>query len=380
MSESILDRVRSTCAAVVQDPLCCVRVDSSALDRFVSSSSSFTEAAFDALARPTRLPLRFDTLDQELNLHCVLALLNFGHGFRRELHAAVDRGAWESVLVGVMSMHVAGAALDARFFEALTESDVAEHFQLPIMTDRPHESIPGLAISSPSVLRPFIALVQTVLRDTGARLRQLGYQRLSQFVLDTLKPSSAASATSTAAGPSAAVLVERLVQCFPAFEDCSVFNGHRVLFLKKAQFLASEVYTLFGTRDPERFAFKDVDQLTVFVDNVVPAVLRQLGILVLAPELCTMIDSHVDLSTTRRVEGSAPIVELAGGKSLQDADVQLRAAAVSACEEIVALARQRHPWAATLNAKRLDYYLWRLGKEPGYRTVTRHKDQTTFYY
>lgn len=63
-------------------------MDKSAIEAFLST---FTESEFKQLSDPGKLPLRFDNTDQEINFIAVLSLLNFGHGYRRELHAAVGR-------------------------------------------------------------------------------------------------------------------------------------------------------------------------------------------------------------------------------------------------------------------------------------------------
>jgi hypothetical protein len=69
-------------------------------------------------------------------------------------------------------------------------------------------------------------------------------------------------------------LVESLSQTFPAFDDKADYEGVEVLLMKKAQLLAADLYRRFHESDA-RFNFKDVENLTVFTDNVVPAVLRK---------------------------------------------------------------------------------------------------------
>ncbi len=38
-----------------------------------------------------QMPLKFDTLEQELNIIGLISLLNFGSGFRKELHKECGR-------------------------------------------------------------------------------------------------------------------------------------------------------------------------------------------------------------------------------------------------------------------------------------------------
>ena len=52
----------------------------------------------------------------------------------------------------------------------------------------------------------------------------------------------------------------------------------------------------------------------------------------------------------------------------------LRAAAVAACERIVARG------SGSFDARQLDAFLWKLGKEPQYRGVARHATKDTIFY
>ena len=47
-----------------------------------------------------------------------------------------------------------------------------------------------------------------------------------------------------------------------------------MFIIKKAQLLAGDLYRNFKSRD-KKFDFVDISQLTIFTDNVVPAVLRK---------------------------------------------------------------------------------------------------------
>jgi hypothetical protein len=69
------------------------------------------------------------------------------------------------------------------------------------------------------------------------------------------------------------IFTEKLVETFPAFADKATYKGREVFILKKAQLLAGDLYRNFRSRD-KKFEFVDISQLTIFTDNVVPAVLR----------------------------------------------------------------------------------------------------------
>lgn len=55
-------------------------------------------------------------------------------------------------------------------------------------------------------------------------------------------------------------------------------------------------------------------------------------------------------------------------------ECEVRAGAIVACEKIVAASHGR------VNTTDLDHYLWRLGKDPEFRSLERHATRDTFYY
>jgi hypothetical protein len=118
-------------------------------------------------------------------------------------------------------------------------------------------------------------------------------------------------------------------------------------FYKRAQITANDL-ALAGVA-----AFRDLDRLTVFADNLLPHVLRVDGVLRYAPELARIVD-----------EGR----ELPAGDPME---VELRACAVQACELLAA--------RAGVPARTLDNWLWNRGLTPPYSDGRPHRTRTVFY-
>src|SRR5437764_533939 len=132
------------------------------------------------------------------------------------------------------------------------------------------------------------------------RLYAQSLNALGRFLLDRF--GGAFDALVDAADRSATALVV-LLQQMPLYRDVATYRGEQVPFLKRAQITASDIGT-----------FGDLDQLTLFADNLIPHVLRIDGVLVLDHQLQQTIDAGQLLD--------------AGGQ----AEVELRAAAVHAVE------------------------------------------------
>ena len=140
------------------------------------------------------------------------------------------------------------------------------------------------------------------------------------------------------AGGSAVALAEELARGMPFFEDAG--------FYKRAQITPNDL-ALAGVAE-----FSDLDELTIFADNLVPHVLRVDGVLRYQPELA----AHIDAGEV-----------LPPGEQEQE----IRACALHACELIAA--------ELGVSAPTLDVWLWNRGQSPRYKAVPRHRTRTTFY-
>jgi hypothetical protein len=133
----------------------------------------------------------------------------------------------------------------------------------------------------------------------------------------------------------------RLLARMPFYQD--------VGFYKRAQLTAADLSTAGVAR------FADLDQLTIFADNLVPHVLRLDGILSFEPDLVERIERE----------------ELIPRGSPQEREI--RACALHAVELIAAALERR------VTPMQLDYVLWNRGQGPSYKARPRHRTRTVFY-
>jgi len=126
--------------------------------------------------------------------------------------------------------------------------------------------------------------------------------------------------------------------------ECALFADHG--FYKRAQIAANDL-ALAGIAQ-----FDDLDDLTIFADNLVPHVLRCDGVLHYDDALAAHIDSNQLLPAGRE-------------------EREIRAAAVHACE----LLAQR----TGVSPRVLDVWLWNRGQAPEYKARPRHRTRTVFY-
>lgn len=90
---------------------------------------------------------------------------------------------------------------------------------------------------------------------------------------------------------------------FTGFRDHSLYKGHQVFLYKRAQIFVAD---LWGAFKGENYGeFYDIKSITIFADYIVPAVLRELGILKYESSLCCSIDSNSEI-----VPGSEEEVEI----------------------------------------------------------------------
>lgn len=158
-----------------------------------------------------------------------------------------------------------------------------------------------------------------------------------------------------AAGRSAAHLLE-LLAGMPFYADVAHYDGLEVPFYKRAQIAAADLALAFHGRGPG--AFDDLDELTVFADNLVPHVLRLEGVLCYTPELLARIEAEEPLPAGCHEE------------------IEIRAGAVHAVECLVEALARRGRRAC---AHELDNLLWRRGQSPAIKAHPRHRTRSVFY-
>ncbi|MGA2469988.1 MAG: queuosine salvage family protein [Solirubrobacteraceae bacterium] len=151
-----------------------------------------------------------------------------------------------------------------------------------------------------------------------------------------LGEDSALTAVGDAAG-SAEQLATNLSQGMAMFREP---------FYKRAQLLPADL-ALAGVAE-----FGDLDQLTIFADNVVPHVLRCEGVLVYDDALAATVDAGELLPPGRE-------------------EREIRACAVHACERLAA--------KQDVQPRILDNWLWNRGRAPQYKARPRHRCRCVHY-
>ncbi|CAO3694611.1 unnamed protein product [Umbelopsis ramanniana] len=344
-----LQAVRTSCRAAIENSA--IEISEKGVDDFVKSLNKlqFEELSIDS---PMRMPVRFDSLAQELNFIALIDLLNFGSGYRVPLHKYTGRGAFDTIRFGAMSFHIGGTPLTAATFKNITAFEISEIFQFPIDREYTPEGMSFVTMTEANELKRLAIGIAQVLNSTGEFLQSHGYQDLASFILDVTKPSGGNP-------PSAKNLVDHLIKALPGLRDFSVIQGQTVYLYKKAQILTYHVWMFFKDQDPDRFNFADIKELTIFSDNVIPTMLEHLKVIRLPDSLQQKIEAGQELTTEEAYLA--------------------RAAAVVACERIVQKAHSQGT-IPHMTEGELDVYLWRLGKEGDYRKIVRLQLQDTVMF
>lgn len=253
----------------------CCAIDENALLEF---SNSIDEKEFNSLSRPfTSFPLKFDSLEQEVNLLAVYHLLNIGVGFSSFFH----NSSWEDILCcGIISFYISpqisgdSYSLSALSLKNISYSDVAEHFNLCVDKICSVPTLPGVEITKPGPLAQLCNFLTRSLQETGDNLLKSGYKSLGVFIFDQIKYIK-----NDKGQPSASLLVEKLCAFLPAFMDFDKESSDEtVYFYKNAQALVLSLYCKLGDSWPD-FNFFDINKLSCFSDLSLASVLIQKSII-----------------------------------------------------------------------------------------------------
>ncbi len=182
----------------------------------------------------------------------------------------------------------------------------------------------------------------------ASALREFGV-----FLIDRFNGSFAGLVES--AGQSA----ERLVQILSEldfYNDTASYRGINVMFFKRAQIAAADLFLAFKGKGPGKF--NDIGLLTIFADNLVPHVLRLDGILGYDDGLLSCIENEEEIPAASTEE------------------VEIRACTVHAVE---LLAEEMNRLGKRVNSMMIDQFLWNRGQLPQFKSHPRHRTRTVFY-
>jgi hypothetical protein len=321
VSAGVFAQIREACARVARQAHS-VHIDPSRVEALgVELSQSEPGADREDPARRT-------VRDAQTTLAYVLTLdaVNFGSGWFPALKKRPGMSGYFTIAAALREHFAAQGAWNAEQLRALDARECAWIF-------RQDSSAPDVA--------ELMSLFARALNDLGRFLAD-GYA--GRF-----------EGPAEAAGGRAARLVEILAS-MALYRDVARYGGFDVPFYKRAQITAADLAAALGGRGLGRF--EDIDELTLFADNLVPHVLRCEGVLRYTPEL----ERHIDAG------------ELITAGSAEE--VEIRAAAVHAVEGCAAAAARA---GRRVSVRQLDWLLWNRGQRAEIKARPRHRTRTPYY-
>ncbi len=320
MAPTLPAQVRSAATTVAQLATH-VTVDAHRLHRYVD------DLPVDLICHPTLEPGALPAGDPAGTVDWVVMVnaVNFGSGFVPLLHKRPGLSGSRTVFAALLDRFERDGPLTVDDLRSATAAGCSELFEQPV--DGPAQELMGWFAAA--------------------------WQSLGQALAERWD-GSAINLVEEAGGTAAAMA--GLLASIDGWDDVATHSGNAVPLYKRAQIVPAHLAMAFGGVGHGRF--DDLDDLTIFADNLVPHVLRIDGVLRFDPTLVERIDRG-DL--------------LRAGSS---EEVEIRAVAVHAAELIVARLRDLGHPATPMG---LDQVLWERGSEPRYKAHPRHRARTTAY-
>jgi hypothetical protein len=321
MTKTIFNQIRSACQTVAQRADH-VRIDTDRISRYAEGLPVDKVAAPELDAACHHLNRGEDTLSFLL----ILDTINFGSGYFPHLRKRPGMSGYFTTAASLSDYYTEKGPLSAHRLTELTSDDCTRMFNQD----------------------PANRTISELMQHFATALNDLGRLLLNRF-------EGSFTALVEAADHSAGNLLHLLRQ-LPNFNDVETYHNHEVPFFKRAQIVAADLAVAFQGRNWGHF--EDLDQLTIFADNLVPHVLRMDGILVYTPSLISRIETE----------------ELIPRGSSEE--VEIRACALHAVEQIKKSICQT---GRQITSSQLDYFLWNRGQQPEYKAVPRHRTRTVYY-
>ncbi|KAG0659287.1 hypothetical protein C6P46_005217 [Rhodotorula mucilaginosa] len=367
-AQDLEQAVRASCAACTAR--CAVAMRDDAIDEYILKIQQA-----DWLARKdqhgVRLPLQFDSVDDELNILATIALLNFLSGYRSTLHRLTSRGAYSTILSLVLSAYLSSpdngdAPLSAQWMRDVTLAQIADLARIRTHREEDHPTL-GRAVKVGVKDEEAFEVLQLLvgpLNETGRILQEAGVKSLGVWLRESLERAEG----------NGYQVVRELALSFPAFRDIHEIDGEPVYLLKKAFWLVTNVALRYKDEHTS-FTPPSAAGFPIFADNVVPTMLVHHGILSLADST----DPHLRALSSSSDSTTLPVLP-------RDSATRLRAAAITASARLVQRAHELSStasdkaWLGEWTEPELDAWIWNEAKGPELRDLARIAEKGTVYY
>ena len=320
-SNQIFDSIRRTCRKVA-DRATRVRIDDSRIPAYAAS------LPVEKVAKPQLDPNchYLGRNEDTVNFLLTLDTINFGSGYFPHLRKRPGMSGYFTMAAALHDAYVAKGPLSAGQLAEISTEECSRMFN-----QDPDNKI----------ARELMQHFSVALNDLGRFVRDRFNGRFTDLV--------------ESAGSSAGRLVHLLTN-MPFFNDVAAYGGEEIFFYKRAQILAADLSLAFAGQAWGHF--EDLDQLTIFADNLVPHVLRIDGILIYEESLVARINQGTLIPAGSREE------------------VEIRACAVQAVELIK---KQLSESGKMITSPQIDNFLWNRGQQPEYKAKPRHRTRCVFY-
>ncbi|KAG0145999.1 hypothetical protein CROQUDRAFT_657950 [Cronartium quercuum f. sp. fusiforme G11] len=316
-----------------------------------------------------RFPLQFSSSLDELNVVCLLGLLNCLHEHRDFLKEKTGRGAWETVRYLVLGAYLSSSGdssssiLTTAGMLRATPSSIASLISLPLHIERPMATGSPIMIGEPDpIATQIVNQIVHLLHSTAAILQRDSYPDLGSFI--------ASQGLNDRDGDR---LLRVLLNAFEGFRDMYILDDQPVYILKKALFLLESICTTFNKKTKSnKIPIPNLNSpLPILADNVIPTMLLHFGLIDLTNSQDSEI-SKIDLKSSSGLELSPRAATI------------LRASSLACCQQIIQRAHQlaiNEAWLSELTEVGLDSYLWNIAKEtPELRELKRLRELGTMMY
>jgi len=305
----VLTELRSACAAVAENARY-VRIDPEHTSAYIGT----LPVDLDSAEPDPESHLTDGSREELAAFWLTLDAINFGSGWFPTLRKRDGRSGYFTIAAGVRARFAEFGPYTADELAGIAPAAIAR----TLGQDPNHE---------------LMALFARSLNDLGTHIASDHDGRFAAVI--------------DAAESSAVALVDEL-RSWQCFADSSRYDGFDVPFLKRAQITAADLARA-GVA-----AFRDLECLTMFADNLVPHVLRIDGLL------------SYDAGLLDRIE-RGELIEHGSPE-----EVEIRACALHA---VGLLASER----AGAREADIDSVLWHRGQEPRYKGSPRHRSRCTAY-
>ena len=140
-----------------------------------------------------KLPLKFNSIDDELTILGLLSILNFGSGYRLMFHHYTGRGTFDNIKRFILGLYLNkdNGCLETNFMINFNLDNAIDYVGFSPFEEKPHPTLPGVIVGErDAVAVEFLQLLTDTINEIGNVLKKSNKLSFGHYLRELFESTS----------------------------------------------------------------------------------------------------------------------------------------------------------------------------------------------